>query len=439
LLFSSKPKVESIESQYVPYHLGLPKSSTLTNVHEFFVYGTKKGEEDVPERVLQVFQSHRARLISASIYPGKEPSTEFVVDCVLDTSKIDCQLDDLLILVRKLKFVKRAEKLKMSGKIFSNYQFPLVATGTRRAVIFDAEGLLAIENSGIKQDPDVAKKIASILYEQGRTQGILVAKDLSNNDIPAEKQNEFKTEAAKSYLRACGWGIFGYNLDRDIFSVSVTEPPVSSLDGAMLAGGSYLTGLIAGLLESLTNAGVRLGVTHESYNKDKNILTLYYAKESLAIDSAPTRASESAEFQMDESGDTPALEGEITEDLNSEGIETTGMTGQTPVSGHLRDPRKAYGELGDLNIVCKILTVSKPGALKVTLMHSSKLTLSEAKDFIQKLINADLLEVKRVSGTDTIIYQTTSKGIDYLDVHERLSNILEQDFPDTRILRTVRK
>ncbi|MDA4129825.1 MAG: hypothetical protein OK457_03550, partial [Thaumarchaeota archaeon] len=94
-------------------------------------------------------------------------------------------------------------------------------------------------------------------------------------------------------------------------------------------------------------------------------------------------------------------------------------------------------DLGNLDVVRKILTVSKPGALKVTLMNSAKLTLSEARDYIQKLINSDLLEVKRVTGTDTIIYQTTPKGTDYLDVHERLSSMLEQDFPDTRVLRNA--
>ena len=102
-----------------------------------------------------------------------------------------------------------------------------------------------------------------------------------------------------------------------------------------------------------------------------------------------------------------------------------------------QEMRKEDSDLGNLEIVRKILTVSKPGALKVTLMHSTKLTLSEAKEYIQKMMNADLLEVKRVSGTDTIIYQTTSKGIEYLDVHEKLSNMLAQDFPDTRIIRKV--
>src|ERR1700719_2387601 len=97
LLFSSKPKQEIIvnESQYVTNRFGLPRNSSLTSVSEFFVYLVKRNDEDTPEKILQLFQSHNGRLISASIYPGNEPKTDSVIDCILDTSRMDCQPDDL--------------------------------------------------------------------------------------------------------------------------------------------------------------------------------------------------------------------------------------------------------------------------------------------------------------------------------------------------------
>ena len=128
--------------------MSLPKNSTLTGVYEFFILARKNREEDSPERILQVFQDHRAKLISVSSYPLGEPTQrEFVVSCVMDVSKIDCQIDDLLILIRKLRFVTRAEKSKMNGRGLSNFLFPPMVSNGTRAVILDAETLLALEYS----------------------------------------------------------------------------------------------------------------------------------------------------------------------------------------------------------------------------------------------------------------------------------------------------
>ncbi|MDA4131464.1 MAG: hypothetical protein OK457_11895, partial [Thaumarchaeota archaeon] len=415
----------------------MPKNSTLSGVIEFFVYGVKRGSDDVPEKVLQIFQAHNARLLSASIYPGNEPKTDFVVDCILDISNIDCQTDDLLILVRKLKFVKRAEKVKMSGRLFSNYQFPLVASGNKRALIVDAESFLAFESTFVNQDPSFGKLVSAKLFELGRVNGTAASTEFSGNDVPLVKRDEYMIEAAKSFLRASGWGVIGSNMEREITTVNVAEPPVILTQQGTFAGGSYLKGLIAGMLEVRAKNGIKLGVTHESYNKDKKILSLYYAKENLAADAAQTKASQSAELQMDEAIEATIAVGEEEDEASSvKPIKISALQNQAPVQSK-EQSRKVDSDLGNLDVVRKILTVSKPGALKVTLMNSAKLTLSEARDCIQKLINADLLEVKRVTGTDTIIYQTTPKGIDYLDVHERLSSMLEQDFPDTRVLRNA--
>lgn len=440
MLFSSKPKVLATpESQYVATRVGLPRNSTIRNVSEFFVYGVKKGDEDCPERILQIFQVHHARIISASVFPGNEPTTEFVLQCVLDTSKVDCQADDLLILIRKLRFVKRAEKIRMGGRTFSNYLFPLLASNNRRAVILDAESMLAIEDSLKTLDAEKAKAVQSMMFEQGRAQGHRVTEDLKSDLIPAEKQEEYITEAVKGYLRAFGWGVFGSSLDRDIYQVNISEPPFIETNGAYFAGGSYLKGLIAGLLESKSIGGARLAVTHESYSKEKKILSLYFAKESIVTTAAEVeRKVEEEELEIREATNAILTEGELEDDLSaSRPITITGLTHSvaTNESPAVPAPSKSERDLGDFNVVKTILNVARNGALRVTLMNSAKITLSEANTYIQNLMKADLLEAKRVQGSDSFTYQTTSKGLDYLDVHEKLAHMLEEDIADTRILR----
>ncbi len=435
MLFSSKAKVAVAESQYVPNRLGLPRNSTIRNVSEFFIYGSKRGEDDCPERILQIFQVHHAKLISASVFPGNEPTSEFVLDCVLDTAKMDCQMDDLLILIRKLRFIKRAEKIKMSGRTFSNYLFPLLVSNNRRAVILDAETLLAVESSLKSLDEDQAKAVKSMLFEQGRAQGHRITEDLTSDAIPAEKQQEYMTEAIKGYLRASGWGIFGSNLDRDIYQVNINEPAAIETNGSYFAGGSYLNGLIAGLLESKAGNNVRLAVTHESYSKEKKILSLYFAKESVVESAMSAAKAEEAEAEETrETTDSILAQGELEDELEDGKPVTITGSSHTVVTTNTVTPPSSK-DLGDFNVVKAVLNTAKTGALRVTLMNAAKITLSEANQYIQNLMKADLIEARRVPGSDSFTYQTTSKGLDYLDVHEKLSHMLDEDYPDTRILR----
>ncbi len=94
-------------------------------------------------------------------------------------------------------------------------------------------------------------------------------------------------------------------------------------------------------------------------------------------------------------------------------------------------------DLGDFNVVRTILNVARTGVSRVTLMNAAKITLSEANAYIQNLMKADLLEARRYPGSDNFTYNITSKGLDYLDAHDKLSHMLEEDYPDTRILRSA--
>jgi predicted transcriptional regulator len=190
--------------------------------------------------------------------------------------------------------------------------------------------------------------------------------------------------------------------------------------------------LIAGMLEFQLEKETRLTITHEAYNKEKKILTLYFAEEKVANEAAEATAKLAAEVEINESIDPSTFLDEPDLEITS-----TSSAREVPIASGIDDggQREQMPDLGNLEVVRKILMVSKNGALKVNLMHSTRITLTEAKEYVQNLVKAGLLEIKKVGETESIVYQTTTKGQDYLDAHERLSSMLQQDFPDTRIIR----
>jgi hypothetical protein len=121
MLFS-KPKPVQKETQYYPLEIGLPKGlARVPRLYEFFVVGTRRGEEDGLEKVLQILQDHGGRLISITSFPdGDHSPNDYVCSCTVDTSKLDCNTDDLLIMLRKTKSVRRAEKTKVGNNAFSD-------------------------------------------------------------------------------------------------------------------------------------------------------------------------------------------------------------------------------------------------------------------------------------------------------------------------------
>ncbi|MGH2639864.1 MAG: hypothetical protein ACRDF4_11400, partial [Rhabdochlamydiaceae bacterium] len=235
MIFDSKPKREAAwEAQYAPFTFCLPKNLSLNGIHEFFIWSDRKrSDEDGPERILQIFRAHGARLISVSSQPLGENLTdsgEFVMSCVLDLTKIDCQVDDLLILVRKLRFVSRAERSKINRMTLSNFFFPPMLSSARRAVIMEAESLLALECS---QTGDVKlTSVSAAFFEEGRRHAMRVVKEFIKSRDPAQKQNEQINESIKSYMRICGWGIFRPYVDGGIYTATITEPPTLVVPGS---------------------------------------------------------------------------------------------------------------------------------------------------------------------------------------------------------------
>jgi len=443
MLFS-RPKLVQQESQYTPVKVGFSKGAS--NIHEFFVFGTRKSEDDGPEKILQIMQNHRGKLISVNAFPSPESSNDFIVSCIIDSSKLDCNLDDLLIILRKLRCVRRAERSKLVGNTFSNFLFPLLIANNRRSIIYDAESLLSIERSLAHLPDDDEKVAASAMFEEGRAHGRRV---FAGYILPitngTSRQDENNLEAIKGFLRASGWGIFAANLDREIYTATLTDAPVLDTNGSFFAGGSYLQGLVAGLLESKSGLTKKLTLTHQAYDKDKRVLSIYYGTRDPGTSIKPQERIEQVLTVEEALEKEQVVSSEQTEPTSDEQLvpmsQAPPQSVNSPKSPSLLETsmslEKVSAGLGDLSKVKKILNLARTGVLKVSLMHSARLTMAEASEYLQNLLKADLLEARRVVGVDSNTYYTTQKGLDYLEVQEKLEHMLNEDVMGTKAIRTA--
>ena len=86
------------------------------------------------------------------------------MSCIVDGSRMNCNGDDLLIAIRKLKFVVRAEKASMNGKVFSNFLFPVSLMNKKNtSIIFDVI-------------PSLGLWVCSKIEEQGRKYALRLSK-----------------------------------------------------------------------------------------------------------------------------------------------------------------------------------------------------------------------------------------------------------------------
>jgi predicted transcriptional regulator len=443
MIFHEKQKAvtDEVQSQYAPLRLGLQKDSTLTNnIYEFFVIGTRRGDEDGPEKILRILQEHKAKLVSVNLFPSGEAGSDFTLTCMIDGSKLDCQPDSLLIAFRKFRFVNRAEKSKMNGRTFSAFLFPFLIANSQRSVVLDAQTLLALEVSLGNVTGLDERIVSSILLEMGRKQGTRIFKEqIQSNLVPAQKQDDYSIDSIKTYMIASGWGIFSASFVDGVSTTYVTNPPVFERGSvAPLVGGSYLRGLVLGLMESKAGNVSRLAVSHENYNKERRLLSMYLGNES------EVRAYEEVQKTQEQPvGIQEAISSEpggqmiaqlnardkvaehsVLINVSSQGVPASINGPAPPVPSF--DAKGFAAGLGDLNVVMKILKMCTTGTQKIRLMDSARLTLSKANEYIERLMKADLLEAKKAPGTENITYYATKKGEDFQRVQEKLEYMLQE-------------
>jgi predicted transcriptional regulator len=93
-----------------------------------------------------------------------------------------------------------------------------------------------------------------------------------------------------------------------------------------------------------------------------------------------------------------------------------------------------------LNIIAEILQISKNGTLKTQIMYKANLSFSQLGDYLQFMQNAKLL--KQVDDMGKDVYVATEKGLDFLERHYELTQMLKEyenksgiRFPPQKILK----
>ena len=80
-----------------------------------------------------------------------------------------------------------------------------------------------------------------------------------------------------------------------------------------------------------------------------------------------------------------------------------------------------------MEIVANLLSIAKAGALKTHLMYRANLSYLMVTEYLNFLCGAALVKETLDEEGTTKLYQTTSKGLKYLEVYDSLQNIAGLD------------
>lgn len=92
-------------------------------------------------------------------------------------------------------------------------------------------------------------------------------------------------------------------------------------------------------------------------------------------------------------------------------------------------------------IIAEILFVAKERALKTQIMYKANLSFAQLNEYLSLLLNLNLL--KAVKASEKTIYETTDKGLRYLqgfkEIRELLTRGKENDRKDANSLHLVKR
>ena len=78
-----------------------------------------------------------------------------------------------------------------------------------------------------------------------------------------------------------------------------------------------------------------------------------------------------------------------------------------------------------LSIIAEILEIAKEGTLKTQIMYRANLSFAQLNDYLKFMLKTSLLKKFRVNGKD--VYSSTEKGVDFLQRHFELTELLTED------------
>lgn len=78
-----------------------------------------------------------------------------------------------------------------------------------------------------------------------------------------------------------------------------------------------------------------------------------------------------------------------------------------------------------LGIIAEILEIAREGTLKTQIMYRANLSFAQLNDYLKFMLKISLLNKFRNNGKD--VYSTTEKGVDFLQRHLELTELLKED------------
>jgi predicted transcriptional regulator len=78
-----------------------------------------------------------------------------------------------------------------------------------------------------------------------------------------------------------------------------------------------------------------------------------------------------------------------------------------------------------LGIIAEILEIAKEGTLKTQIMYKANLSYAQLNDYLKFLLKSGLLQ--KVVSRGKNVYAVTEKGIDFLQRHSELTELLKEN------------
>jgi predicted transcriptional regulator len=78
-----------------------------------------------------------------------------------------------------------------------------------------------------------------------------------------------------------------------------------------------------------------------------------------------------------------------------------------------------------LFIIAEILEIAKEGTLKTQIMYKANLSFTQLNDYLNLMLKINLLD--KVSENDKERYETTAKGMDFLQRYQEITELLKSD------------
>src|SRR5579875_584200 len=266
---AADPSQSSVE--YFPRTIGLAKAGSVTTF-SFLISG--KEEKGAQTRVLNTFFVHGAKILFQSGYLD-EKYNEFTLCVYCDLKTADISSDDLIIELRRFKFVVNAVSSSMKGRFFDRYLFPLTMMDSVRVVAVNSDF-----NSQLGERLRGNPQGKSALFELARSYALDLVKRIR---LTMGKKTSLSNiqENSAAYLRTIGLGTFRSQSDNGAECVIIQDPPTSKSGEA--SGNTFIQGIASGLVEALK--GRRMEIVRESYEVGGRMLTVTLAEKPTGIPS----------------------------------------------------------------------------------------------------------------------------------------------------------